>query len=74
MMTNLKFLQDLKNKQINLWPECKSMALNRIIIKIYVILWSRDLDVIFYFQTNFQELSILFILKSYCLFYNMMIP
>ena len=32
-----------------------------------------DLNVIFHFQSNFQQLFILFILQSYCLFHNIII-
>lgn len=34
MMTGPKFLEDLENNQINLWPERNPMALDRIIIEI----------------------------------------
>lgn len=34
IMTNLKFLGDLKNNQINPWPERNSMALDQTIVKV----------------------------------------
>lgn len=35
LMTSPKISKNLENKQINLWPKCNLMALNRIMIEMY---------------------------------------
>lgn len=35
MMTNLKFLKDSENDQINLWPECNFIALDKTMVKVW---------------------------------------
>ena len=34
MMTGPEILDDLENKQINLWPECNPIVLDRMIINV----------------------------------------
>ncbi len=41
-ITGLEFSEDLENEQINPWPECNPMALNKIMMNVWNK-WAIDL-------------------------------